>query len=279
MGNLISLVCPSCGGKLKVAPDATSLLCQHCGNQHIVRHEAGAITLEAHARCPTCGRNDKSEKVSAVLARESHEITGMEEKTETILNAQGKPELVKRNVPFARRQVSILGQRLALPPEPQMPFEVVTPPKGPVGIVAGAGVLGLLGIFIGITGVASGAIFLLNAYQGKSPNLSNTYASLGCSALVIAGALAIVIWAVLWGIVGGRKAKRRRGEYESRLIALQRERDRIQAAWKTSLRRWDQLYYCSRDDCVFIPGEGTSAPASNMSAYLAASPSGLPEGD
>jgi predicted RNA-binding Zn-ribbon protein involved in translation (DUF1610 family) len=80
MPDLISLICPSCGGKLQVSTNATSLTCQHCGNEHLVKHEAGAITLEAYARCPQCDRNDKSEKVTEVIASQSQEISGSEQK-------------------------------------------------------------------------------------------------------------------------------------------------------------------------------------------------------
>lgn len=34
MADLISLVCPSCGGKLQVARNATSLICDHYGNEN-----------------------------------------------------------------------------------------------------------------------------------------------------------------------------------------------------------------------------------------------------
>ena len=73
---MISLVCPSCGGKLTVAKHANSLVCEHCGNEHIIRRENNGIFLEAHARCPNCGRNDKSKKVSAISKSESLSTLG-----------------------------------------------------------------------------------------------------------------------------------------------------------------------------------------------------------
>jgi hypothetical protein len=35
-------------------------------------------------------------------------------------------------------------------------------------------------------------------------------------------------------------------------------------AWETSLSRWRELYYCSRDDCLFIPGEGAHFNVSEL---------------
>ena len=73
---MISLICPSCGGKLSVAKYADRLTCEHCGNEHIIRRENNGIFLEAHARCPNCGRNDKSKKVSAISKSESQSTLG-----------------------------------------------------------------------------------------------------------------------------------------------------------------------------------------------------------
>jgi predicted RNA-binding Zn-ribbon protein involved in translation (DUF1610 family) len=71
MNDMISLVCPSCGGKLIVTKQTDKLICEHCGNEHIVRRDNNGVFLEAHARCPNCGRNDKSIKVSAIIKKET----------------------------------------------------------------------------------------------------------------------------------------------------------------------------------------------------------------
>src|SRR3972149_3498937 len=147
MPDLISLVCPSCGGKLQVSPNATSLTCQHCGNEHLVKHEAGAITLEAYARCPKCGRNDKSEKVTAVIASHSQEISGMDQKKEVVLDFQGRQQVITHSVPFTRKQVSILGQHLAPPMEPI--FEPGIQSRGFMPVVGGSSTGGIISIIGG----------------------------------------------------------------------------------------------------------------------------------
>lgn len=38
--------------------------------------------------------------------------------------------------------------------------------------------------------------------------------------------------------------------------------------WENATARWNKLYYCQRDDVVFIPGEGTSAPIEATKSYL-----------
>lgn len=71
MGDLITLNCPSCGGKLEVSKNVSILNCVHCGSEHLVRREGGAVTLESFARCPKCNRNDRVEKVTVILRSHS----------------------------------------------------------------------------------------------------------------------------------------------------------------------------------------------------------------
>ena len=38
--------------------------------------------------------------------------------------------------------------------------------------------------------------------------------------------------------------------------------------WQQAYARWEKLYYCGRDDVIFIPGEKTSAPVADMMVYV-----------
>lgn len=40
------------------------------------------------------------------------------------------------------------------------------------------------------------------------------------------------------------------------------------AFYKQAQNRWENSYYCHRDSSVFIPGEGTWAPVSELKEYL-----------
>jgi predicted RNA-binding Zn-ribbon protein involved in translation (DUF1610 family) len=279
MADLIKLVCPTCGGKLKVSKNASSLTCQFCGNEHLVKHEAGgAVMLEAYARCPTCGRNDKAEKVSAVIASQSHEISGVEQKSEVITNAQGQQQTVVRDVPFTRRQVSVLGQRLAAPPPPDPssfpPFPTPSNPPsrrgGVMSIVLGT--LGVLLSFVFAISALSSFVASMNTYSGAS-DLAMTgvvFAVLGIGAFLVGCGL------VALGIVLIVRANKARPElmkrYQEQVEAVKREHARIQGNHERALARWKDLYYCARDDCVFIPGERTAAPVARMNEYLAQLP-------
>jgi hypothetical protein len=59
-----------------------------------------------------------------------------------------------------------------------------------------------------------------------------------------------------------------RARYQQQFEAVKREHENITKGHERAIARWDQLYYCSRDDCVFIPGETTSAPLAKMRNYL-----------
>jgi predicted RNA-binding Zn-ribbon protein involved in translation (DUF1610 family) len=67
MTDLITLSCPSCGGKLEISLNATTLHCNNCNNDFIIRRELGNAFLESFAQCPICHRNDRAEKVSAII--------------------------------------------------------------------------------------------------------------------------------------------------------------------------------------------------------------------
>jgi len=278
---LVSLVCPSCGGTLKVAPNVNSITCQYCGTEHAIKHEMnGALALEAYARCPVCGRNDKAEKVSAVIASQTHEISGTEQKTEEVTNAQGQKQVVVRDVPFTRRQVSVLGQRLAapapfdqskFPPFPQAP-KPAAKNKGISAIVLGS--LSLIASLCG-AGLAISMLFQPETSYTRQ-EVNSIYVTFG------AGAGAAVLFFLLGGgllaggillIVRGRKqAPLAMAQYQSQVDAVQQERTRMVKVYEQTVSRWNRLYYCSRDDCVFIPGENSSAPVSGMHEYLTQAP-------
>jgi predicted RNA-binding Zn-ribbon protein involved in translation (DUF1610 family) len=276
MPNLITLVCPTCGGKLKVSPNATTLVCQFCGNEHMVKHDAdGAIQLEAHGRCPICRRNDKVEKVSAVLATQTHQVTG--------IGTDGAN----------RQQVSTLGQRLQPPPQPDPNLKLPDPPppltrankklysqyqrgyyrKNPmvkwvmIGIVA-CYVIGII------------AITLLLKFAG--PAITG---ALGVEDYMMGPVFLIVFYGVSFGIaipcgiflsLQVKKYYREvtQPQYEQQVRVVKETHEREQDAWRVSLTRWNELYYCYRDDCVFLPGEGTSAPSTAMNEYLYGSTKG-----
>jgi predicted RNA-binding Zn-ribbon protein involved in translation (DUF1610 family) len=43
--DFVTLTCPSCGGRLQITKDMDKFACGHCGNEHLVRREGGAVFL------------------------------------------------------------------------------------------------------------------------------------------------------------------------------------------------------------------------------------------
>jgi hypothetical protein len=52
------------------------------------------------------------------------------------------------------------------------------------------------------------------------------------------------------------------------LNILEKEAKAAIPVWEAQLERYDKLYYCSRDDGVFIPGEGKFVPLSQWQTIL-----------
>jgi hypothetical protein len=42
--------------------------------------------------------------------------------------------------------------------------------------------------------------------------------------------------------------------------------------WRSEVRRWQQFHYCSRDDLVFVPGEGHGVAPEHMSVLYRSTP-------
>ena len=46
MSDVITLTCPSCGGRLQITPDINRFVCAHCGNEHVVRRSGGIVSVQ-----------------------------------------------------------------------------------------------------------------------------------------------------------------------------------------------------------------------------------------
>ena len=46
MVHLITLSCPSCGGKLQISNDIEQFACGYCGSEHIVMRDGGIVALK-----------------------------------------------------------------------------------------------------------------------------------------------------------------------------------------------------------------------------------------
>lgn len=232
MNDFITMSCPSCGGSLRISPNTPTLICQHCGTEHIIRREAGSILLESFARCPQCSRNDKVQKVSAILASQTNTVRGVTYESST------------------------LALKLSPPPEP-----INTIPAQPVLVhkevdvtynVMAASIIGLFGLGVLILLIFAGEF---NCYLG----------------IIGISLIAIAAYTARNTILEPLRKKQRIEDHNRDMNnwkKLVQNRELAVQIWANEVEIWNQLYYCARDDCVFILGESKFAPSSKMTEYL-----------
>lgn len=233
------MYCSECGSKL--SQDAK--FCYKCGAQ-IVQVEKDDRTKIASSddkrvtvsrtthtqgiKCPQCNKDDKVQKVTAIVAGQRHEISGGSWNTQVYIDKEGKKRSEDHYVPYSATQMSVLAQHLSPPTEPD----------------AGSNTGGIVGT-IGLLGVA---------------------ALCGCMGLSAGEqSVGLIVGAIVLGIVGVGVFISTNNNYKERLDHVQRvEKPR----WRRAKERWDKLYYCSRDDIVFIPSENKSVPLYQMTDYI-----------
>lgn len=261
MDKVISLSCPKCGGKLDVLPNSISIVCQYCGTENIVQRDGDAVQLEAFARCPKCNRNDRAEKLTAIIVAETREIHGTKTRTEVVIEADGNQRTRTIEVPYTDSQVSALAERLALPekhPQPPLPPSTASLKMVFAGIIST-----FLGFFLGLAELIT-AISPSRADASVDP-LSRFVSIAG---VVLICAFPLIICGGLLGYYGWARYQVAKAEDEKRRESETEAARKNDLAWQRVVERWNQLYYCSRDDCVFIPGDTHSKPLSEMEQYL-----------
>ncbi len=227
MSDFITMTCPKCGGNLSISPNTSTLVCQFCGTEHMVRWQGGSVLLESFARCPQCNRNDRVQKISAILASQTN---------------------------------TILAQKLLPPPKPNSPAKPEQIKNKKVhGLVYNM----VLYSIVGSLGAISIVIFIYNI-----GNMAPGEACLGPTGLIL------IIYALV-NIANAPKAKlleeekiKEYGQAVENWKKLVIDHDKAMDNWPHLLKLWDRLYYCDRDDCVFMPGANTFAPSSIMVEYL-----------
>jgi len=118
MDNFITLSCPNCGGNLILSPNTSTMKCNHCNSDHIVREGSNGFFLEAFAKCPICMRNDKVEKVSTIVSSQTSELIGVTIEKRTYTDNDGYHHTTNEKVPFSGSQSSLLAKRLSPAPPP-----------------------------------------------------------------------------------------------------------------------------------------------------------------
>ena len=187
--------------------------------------------MSSQISCPRCNQMDQVRKVTSIV---TEGVSETRVQGANPVSWGGKTYYLP--VHRAGSSVTMLAKRL-LPPEK---------PKTLGGRFWGALRWGILLAFLGCCGCL-GALPLMS--MGDS-----TTGTLG----VIAGLFFIALGAILsiLAIISLASGKTRQ------------QSDAEQRQYQRALAKWNTLYYCYRDDIVFVPGESSFASPEQLHAFL-----------
>jgi len=187
-------------------------------------------------------------------------------------NQYGQPMYKHVAVPKTVTQSSALAKNLT-PPEKPKPLPKPMPKPLPTRKSNPTLAFGIILMVFAIVGVV---LSIIGTAVGFSQNFDSPLAiPLLCLVpTILAGALGLLL--TILGIVsiGKRKLKYQLEvtqtvqENKNAFQNWQEANERIMQNWQNAIDRWEALYYCHRDDCVFIPGKDRYAPVDKMKQFL-----------
>ncbi len=195
--------------------------------------------------CPICGMADRIQKVSAIL---SEGISKTQLPGSAPIKWQGETYWL----PSQRQgsSITMLAQRLLPPTFNSVPKGVVNPGRL-VGTGIGVG-LGFLAIGVPLTGSLFSRI--------AAPSNLAWYSYV---ILVLFGPFSVLVGIyILLALVAYFRNRNGIKERDDLVREDANNRDRL------ARTKYDQLYYCHRDDVVFIPGGSQSVSPEDMHALI-----------
>ena len=248
-----TMQCPNCGGKLIIGANITTLKCENCGTEHMVKRGVDGIILESYARCPTCNRNDKAEKVSSLMRSQTQRTNTVTYQTRVIYVKFGNrsiPVEKKYAVPTQSVQMSDLAKMLIPPIKP-----IVKEAKSNNNKVSGIGLISV-GVVLTLASFCGGILVIIDSNQSGS--VISSILGMLCAVVISFGLIGLG-YVLIWKNAPKEKLR------NEQINILNQE---ILINWENAMKRYQKLYYCQRDDCVFIQGENISAPVNRMMELL-----------
>lgn len=255
------MFCPNCGKENK--PSAK--FCWSCGTNiqgAIPSQQVVVPTQTANDTCPVCKLNDKVEKVSGIVQRDSVTETGTRREYDEF-------DRNWKDMPFSSSRKTELAEKLSAPPKPKPSFSRLwyfLPLSmwiayfvvwfSPIPRRAKWFILAMIGGMF----AAAGVVAIVGMLTRASPGQQITPIQLAVVISVITCFWAPVLLSlVVYEVALWRESKRRHAEYESKILPR----------WEQQMRIWDGLYYCRRDDIVFDPTtQKTASPNNIKDLYL-----------
>ena len=215
------------------------------------------MAIQTGPSCPSCAQLDSVRKVTSIVSEGT--LVGQYEDSAPV-QWQGKTYWipVQKSTAFS----TVLAQRLAPPAQPKKPIK--KNPTSPVFFTAGLTILVV--IFWAIVGIVLEPALGLE-HGGLNRLLEDRLGPLSivCSLLCVSITGGVLGWVILRAFPSlGTKLQ----QDNQHAMAQYQAELRLYERYPIAIKRWRQLYYCSRCDVVFIPGEGRFAPIEKMYSYL-----------
>lgn len=207
--------------------------------------------------CPTCKQTDQVQKVTSTYGVNTKEWY----ETRTSTDADGHTHSYQQK----HEAHTQLGLKLKPPQQPPQPTHpglwygiggfvafIVISALCPIAIVP-------ISFLIPLAGTAS-------AFAPDVQGIPTWLISLAVIGLPILCVLGIGLALLLW--LGGKvrqRFNRDLANYRDKKVIW--DRDEL-PRWQRAKERWEQLYYCMRDETVFIPAENKAVAAEDMVKYL-----------
>ncbi len=208
--------------------------------------------------CPKCKQTDQIQKVSSIYGINTKEW--LEDKSSTDFDGH------THHYQERHEEHTQLGLKLQPPKQPSLP----TNPSLWYGIGIFVGLVILLSFLCPIAFLPLGFLIPLFTIAGTVPDfISGVSNWVLLTAVVGGGTLIIVVIGVVLIVWLFRLIKRRydrdMSNYRSKKAVY--DNDEL-PRWQRANERWNQLFYCMRDDTVFIPVENKAIRAVDLENYL-----------
>ena len=244
------MYCPSCGHQI----DNDQKFCSNCGadiSNIFPPRDRGTLNFASKQYdCPICNESDRTGKVSVLV--EAGTLSGLTHTWETDSDGGGYWDLV----PFTQK--SDLARKLSFPKKPEyspssfwwiiVPFLITPYLSGFIGPIAK--MMKLIMAVLLVTFLCSFIAVLFTPGALDWPKSENIYASVLYCLTPFAWIFAIFLY-----YTGLHMENKRRKSYIN-TVAIPK--------WEKAKKVWDKLYYCARDDYVFIPSTDISSPAKRI---------------
>jgi len=211
------------------------------------------MTTPALPTCPQCRQTDQVQKVSSLYGLNTKEWI----ETHSYTDHDGQTQ----NMDEKHQAHTLLGLKLKPPERPAAP----THP----GIWYGLAILGVLFLLSFLCPFSITPILIVTGIFSVPTLEIPDIAGLPVWTLLAVGGLCLMLLTIIvlvWaGILVKRRYNRALAGYREKKTQYERE---DLPRWESAMRRWNDMYFCLRDETVFLLGEQKIIRLDDLQKYL-----------